>query len=318
MAWDSSRAPARAAVEDFGGSNAGERTLSTADGAGRAARRAPTGVRASGSELVVTPDAALLATGQLPLFVDPQVSVNRLSWTMINSTFPNQEYWDYDRASHAKVGFTNDPQNMVYRSLFQFDPAPWHGKHVLSATFSATLVHSWSCTNSTTELHLSSQTLSRSTTWNSNAGSWGGNLVGVSNQDCHDAAVYTEWGGAALNDVVQQSSAWTALTLGLRAQNEGSTSGWKKFDENTPKLSVTFNSPPNAPDQVTIDGKACGTGAKLALRAGLSGAWFSVVPPRPSRNADGILAPRAAAARPIEPGRVRQWRPARRRNTPPR
>jgi hypothetical protein len=265
MMWDAA-APGPLAAD--GTATDGTEATSDADRPGRAAKRAPMAMKVSATELVVTPDASLLSSGTPPLYIDPSVSAGRAHWTMINSTFPNQSYWSYDRNGHLKVGFTNDPQNMVYRSLFDFDTAQWRGKHVLGATFSADLIHSWSCTNSTTELHLTNG-INSGTTWNNNAGSWGGSLADISNSSCSDVRKYTEWGGGGVTNVVQQSTGWTGITLGLRASNEGSTSGWKKFDENTPKLNVTFNSYPNPPDQLTIDGKPCGSGANKA--------WVSTV-----------------------------------------
>src|SRR5437762_1265175 len=173
MAWDSAPAvhPDPASAEP---------STSDADRPGSGAQRGAMGVQVSGTDLVVTPDPALLSAGTLPLYIDPSVSPLRWHWTMINSTFPNQSYWSYDRASHMKVGFTNDPQNMVYRSIADFDTSAWRGKHVLSAVFSADLVHSWSCSDSTTELHLTGA-VDQNTTWNNNAGSWGGSLANISN-----------------------------------------------------------------------------------------------------------------------------------------
>jgi hypothetical protein len=264
LMWDST--PATGA--DPGTGDAPDSDVS---GPGRSARRAPMAMQVSGSDLVVVPDPALLAAPDVryPLYLDPSVSVGG-TWTMINSTFPDQSYWSYDRASHAKVGFTNDPQNMVYRSIWQFDTGNWRGRHVLGATFSADLLHSWSCSNSTTELHLTGA-VNSGTTWNNNAGTWGSSLANISNSSCNDVRKYTEWGGGALVNVVQQSTGWPTITLGLRAADEGSTNGWKKFDENSARLSVTYNSVPNVPDQLTIDGKPCGTGANKAYVSTLGG-----------------------------------------------
>src|SRR6266542_4248465 len=124
MAWDST-------VDAHPDPARGDSPTSDANQPGSAARRAPMGVRVSGTDLVVTPDPDLLSSGQLPLYVDPSVSAGRWHWTMINSTFPNQSYWSYDRSEHAKVGFINTPQNMVYRSIFDFGTDQWRGKHVL-------------------------------------------------------------------------------------------------------------------------------------------------------------------------------------------
>src|SRR5439155_15737998 len=249
----------------------GEPAASDGSGPGRSARRAAMSMQVSGSDLVVVPDPALLnaADARYPLYLDPSASVGG-TWTMINSTFPDQSYWRYDRASHAKVGFTKDPQNMVYRSIWQMDTASWRGKHVLGATFSADLLHSWSCSNSTTELHLTGA-VNSGTTWRNNSGTWGSTLATISNSSCNDARKYTEWGGGALVGVVQQSTGWPTITLGLRASDEGSTNGWKKFDENSARLSVTFNSYPNTPDTLTIDGKPCGTGVNMAYVSTLGG-----------------------------------------------
>src|SRR5438045_2196439 len=132
----------------------GEDPTSDADRPGRAAKRAPMALAVAPSELVVTPDPALLSTGTLPLYIDPSVSAGRLHWTMINSTFPNQQYWTYDRAGHLKVGFTNDPQNMVYRPRFDFDTSQWRGKHVPGAVCSGGPSECGSCPNSTSARHL--------------------------------------------------------------------------------------------------------------------------------------------------------------------
>jgi hypothetical protein len=239
---------------------------------GRSARRAPMAMQVTSRELAIVPDAVLLTAPGLhyPLYLDPSVSVGG-TWTMINQRFPDQSYWSYDRNSHAKVGYSTDPNVgwVRYRSIWQFDTAPWRGRHVLGAKFSADLIHSWSCTDSQTELHLTA-TVNSGTTWNNHAGSWGSSLANISNSSCDDVRKYTEWSGT-LTSVVQQSTDWSTVTLGLRATDEGSTNGWKKFDENTAKLSVTFNSYPNTPDTLTIDGKPCGTGAGKAYVSTLGG-----------------------------------------------
>jgi hypothetical protein len=56
-------------------------------------------------------------------------------------------------------------------------------------------------------------------------------------------------------------SGWADVTLGLRAIDEGTTNQWKRFNASTPALAIDYNTPPNTPDQLTVDGKACASGA---------------------------------------------------------
>jgi hypothetical protein len=216
---------------------------------------------------VLVPDATLLksATTQFPLFIDPKSSAPvRSSWTMINKGHPSQSYWSYDRADHAKVGNAGDGTNM-YRSLFQFSTSAWKGKHVTAAEFHVGLKHSWSCSNTSTEIHISaSATLVSGTTWTSNSPTWGSSLDTASNQNCHDAAgVDTEWNSSALTSGVAAKASAATIVIGLRAANEASAaSGWKKFDESSgaggARLSVTYNTAPTA-SSLLLDGTACKT-----------------------------------------------------------
>jgi hypothetical protein len=254
MIWDSTTAT---------GGGSGDPAESDAHGPGRAARTTPMPMHVDAGDLVLVPDPDALRGPDVhyPVYVDPRTAgPHNASWSMINSTYPTQQYYTYDRSSHAKVGFTNDPTNMVYRSLFQFSTSGWKDAHILDVTFSANLVHSYSCSSSVTELHQSTQSLSTSTTWNTNASTWSASLGTVSNSDCNDATVLSEWGSSALTNAINASANGTFITMGLRASAESSTSGWKKFGETSAVLSVTYNYPPNVPDAITIDGKACATG----------------------------------------------------------
>jgi hypothetical protein len=218
--------------------------------------------------LTVTPDRGLLSDPDTvyPVFVDPSVSVGA-TWTMINEKHPDQSYWSYDRTSGAKVGYTDQTGSSdsyeLYRSIFMFSTSTWSHKHVLGTTMSATLTHSWSCSNTRTDLYIVNS-INSSTTWNNHAGSWTSDhyLDNVSNESCDDTPTYTEWGSSALTGKVQYASDnWSTITLGLRAYNESNHDYWKKFDPATAKLSVTYNTPPNTPTNLSAAGKTCVTGA---------------------------------------------------------
>lgn len=261
-----------------------EDTLSTAAGPGNGAKVAPMGLGYAAGKLTVTPDAGLLGGSDTtyPVYIDPTIS--KTSWTMINSTHTTQSYWSYDKddcgdgvwhgkgLQCAKVGYTDSPTGQAYRSLFQFGTTSLSGKHVLSATFSIDELHSYSCTSSSTDLYVVNDTLGSGTKWSTDASKWASSYaVTVSNDDCHDARVYTGFTATALTNAVNSSSGAGHITLGLRARTESSTSAWKKFDAGTAKLAVTYNSYPNKPDTLTIDGKACGTGSAAVRVSTLGG-----------------------------------------------
>jgi hypothetical protein len=226
-------------------------------------KRAPLNLEVTEDAIHVVPDAGALHADdwKYPIFIDPSVSVGG-QWAMINKTFPNQSYWSYDREDHAKVGQVYDTYlgiTVMYRSIFQFGTDRWRGTRILGASFSANLLYSYNCTNSVTQLHQTGG-VNSGTTWNNHSGTWGGLLTSVSNQSCNGAAKYSEWGGDALRNVIQATANSGTVTLGLRAENESNNSGWKKFDENTARLTVTYNTTPNAPDQLSAEGKGCATG----------------------------------------------------------
>ncbi|MBB5867529.1 hypothetical protein F4553_000908 [Allocatelliglobosispora scoriae] len=221
-----------------------------------------------GKEIVVRPDLAVLrgAATKFPVYIDPAFGAS--AWTMINSRYPNQSYWSYDRngcpspyssVQCAKVGYTDEGTSMIYRSIFRFPTSSFAGKHVLDAKVSVDLLHSWTCSKTRTNLHLVNP-INAGTTWNNNAGSWGGPIAILDNNTCNRARVRSEWGATG---AAQTAAAnwWGDVTLGLRAGDEANHNAWKKFDAGTALLTVTYNSYPNAPDLMTVSGNGCVTGA---------------------------------------------------------
>jgi Concanavalin A-like lectin/glucanases superfamily len=234
-------------------------TVSNLSGPGDGAAVANVATVISGAELTLTPDAAMLAnpSTQLPVFIDPQSSSPADTyWAMIDKGHQDQEYWDYDRSEHAKVGDAGDNVNM-YRSMFQFSTAAWKNKHVTAATFDDDLDYSWCDVNSSptptvTQLHYIPYALGKTVTWNTPGTSWGSALATSSVMNCYQAAGVTAvFSGSAVTAAVAAVNTASSITLGLRAASETISSsgddGWKKFQEsgvNGPHLSVTYNSPP--------------------------------------------------------------------------
>jgi hypothetical protein len=271
--WDSSL-PATPPSASMPPEDVQSEMVSSSDGPGSAAKIVEAPTTMDGTTLVVTPSQSLLSdpTATFPIFIDPTSSAPvRTYWAMINKGHSGQEYWDFDRADHAKVGNAGTGLDM-YRSLFQFSTSAWKGKHVTAATFSDDLKHSWNCDNTVTELHRVGQQLSKSTTWTSNSPLWGGSLATVSNQNCTDkAGVHTEWSSTTLATEINAVNGNATLTFGLRAANEtvstNGSNGWKKFDETGgaggAKLSVTYNTAPTTSNLHT-DAATCATTAATA------------------------------------------------------
>ena len=225
-------------------------------------------VELAGDQLVVRPDTSMLrsAATTFPVYIDPVFT--RSAWTMINSRFPDQSYWSYDRQDCpapyqsiqcAKVGYTTTPQSMIYRSLFSFGIGSVMKKHIQSAILSMDTVYSYTNTDYVTEVRVAGA-ISSSTKWSNNASSWGGVVASAKSHAYDRVRRRTEWG---LTSPVRTAAAGTSstLTLGLRAQSESNVNQWKKFDAATAKLTVEYNSFPNPPSGVTIAELPCRTGA---------------------------------------------------------
>lgn len=262
---------------------------SSVDEPARGARDAAVKVDvAAKGRLTLVPDPELLTdpSVRFPLFVDPDIGY--AAWTMINHYASGQSYWNEDRwdcsgaaeSECGKVGYYTDP--VRYRSMFSFPPSPVLGKDIIGASMWIDLVHSASCTPSTTQMRVVHADLGSWTTWDNTEREWEGSDVAVANNEsCHQQRKPTEFN--ATSAVKRAASEWWGrLILGLKAADEGSTAGWKKFDAVTAKLAVTMNSAPNAPGPLTVDGKACATGDRRAFVATLTPTLRAGV-----RDADG-------------------------------
>lgn len=220
------------------------------------------------TSLTVIPDQTMLAdpATTYPVTIDPTVTVGRLNWTSVWKKFPDQTYWnattiaDGDPSGVVRSGYEAEEGNTV-RSLFQMNTAAYNDKHILSAEFSITNTHTWSCTATPIELWLVGG-ISIATTWN-NQPSW---------VELNDTKTES-WGRTGCSadraiefnatNAVQDAAAnnWPSLTLGLRAQSETDTNQWKRF-KNDAALTITYNTPPNLPSGLSTDPyTGCVTGA---------------------------------------------------------
>ncbi|PRX08404.1 LamG-like jellyroll fold domain-containing protein [Actinoplanes italicus] len=248
---------------------------SRADGPSLASRLAVPGQRSkvmplalNKGHLVIHPDTTMLRSKAMkfPVYIDPGISAS--TWTMINSAYPSQSYWSYDRrdcpAPHtavpcAKVGYTTTPKAMIYRSLFSFNISTLLDKHIQKAVLSMDTVYSYSNTDYGTQARVVTGGINSGTTWTNSVDKWGG-VAATALSHAYDRKRYhTEWGVVGAVTTASKGDA-TVLTFGLRAVSESNVYHWKKFDASTAVLSVTYNSYPNAPQWVDVGEKTCARG----------------------------------------------------------
>jgi hypothetical protein len=234
----------------------------------------------TGDKLLVTPDAGLLrgSSTVYPVFIDPQVGSVRSKWAWANSGNAN-----YDVNGQAWVGL-NPPSRggdgRLYRSFFDFPATTYKGKHILSARFSISLDHSWSCGNTWVHLYRTSaitvgnggrmswgtRPLGAGAKWLDSAEGHANESAGCTNSPQPDMLM--EFGGTeTMRADVQAAASRNAntYTVGLCACNsdgqlESNQDRWKRFHVNgNTTMSVTYNSVPGTPTDLRPElGVDCG------------------------------------------------------------
>jgi RHS repeat-associated protein len=221
---------------------------------------------ATGSELVLSPPASFLddPAVEYPVTVDPSISVSNLGDTWVQNDYTTSQISD----PWLKVG-TYDGGTHVARSLIKWSLGTASGKHVLSATMSLYEHWSYSCTASSMSMGPVNAAFSSSTVW-SNQPTYTG-TYGATTSFAKGYSSSCPDGRQSLN-ILSMVDAWAdgALTnngLKLWGSNEGDSNSWKKFcsanvssssadapcttSSNVPTLSITYNTVPNAPTNLS-------------------------------------------------------------------
>ncbi|AGL16591.1 FG-GAP repeat-containing protein [Actinoplanes sp. N902-109] len=267
--WDSRSGPATPARTAATRRQAAER--STHRSAGDTARIAPVTVALSGGDLVLRPDAGLLAEAAFPLYVDPAWSVYKNKWAY--ATDNNSNNTDYSR---ARVGLNPDT-GALYRSFFQF-PATANGvslsrKHIESARVEMNLDHSWSCDSTVTSMYWTPAiNATMKASWSAMKlsrvlGTASGHANEAGGCDSYQGDMKMNFDGTTVTQLLRDAAngGWSALTVGFTARaadgsGESTQSRWKKFYPNDAKLFVDYDTPPGTPVYLQVSGVACSPG----------------------------------------------------------
>jgi hypothetical protein len=245
------------------------------------ARQAAMPVRVDGGGLTITPDQKMLTdpAAKLPIFIDPSWTGNVANaWTSVwsRSDMKSKSLWKNTSAlvngatqGSAGAGRTEDCSgctDYVIRSLFRMDTSVVRGKQILGATFRVEQRWSWTCSPKSNAKLWMTGAISTGTTWNSQP-TWYNNYTAQTVGNRRIGAAYGCLGTGTIEfnatSMVAKAAAsnWSALTVGLRAVDEGTKNQWKRFNPASPRLAITYNTAPIAPTDRYSDGKSCVTGA---------------------------------------------------------
>ncbi|MEU2429880.1 LamG-like jellyroll fold domain-containing protein [Streptomyces sp. NPDC007861] len=273
MMWDSSDGPASASPSAAPAGSEAARTEEAAEeaepSASESGQLAPVAVEVSadGKELVLTPDAEVLAGPDTvyPVYIDPQwYSPKATAWTMASKYWASSPQWKFNGDPDEGLGYCNwsycAPHD-TKRLFYQLPTSTYAGKTVLEAEFVVRNTWSASCTARGVELWRT-KPISSSTTWNSQnaSGFWIDHIQSMSFAHGYDgcAAKDAEFNVKAPIQLAADNK-WSSVTFGLRASNEDDGLAWKRFSDDA-FIRVHYNRPPSQirMSQLTQDpGGAC-------------------------------------------------------------
>ncbi|MBP2478605.1 hypothetical protein JOF53_007477 [Crossiella equi] len=232
-------------------------------GPSQGGREAAMGVELAGSTLAVLPDAGFLDTAEtrFPVYIDPEYWWNgaRNHHTVVQDGWPNEE--NYDRRdgdlNELKAGYAYDWRSGKWirsRSYVELNLTGVHDKIIHNAWFAADLFHSGGCEGDRpTEVHVTNG-IDRHTTWNRQP-QWTGHLGNINHTNNSEVCPRAQHTELPIADMVRTgvTERWSNLTLLLKAANEGDKLAWRRFNVNTPRLIVNYNSRPNPPVELSME-----------------------------------------------------------------
>ncbi|MEV6304349.1 DNRLRE domain-containing protein [Actinoplanes sp. NPDC051861] len=193
-----------------------------------------------------------------PVFIDPSFDAGKQHRTMVNRSFPTSNSgWFWGRGNpdaNEGMGYVSTPEDGTHlkRLYFAYDTSRLRvaGRTIVSATFRTKQVWAYSCNTNRMQVWLSNG-VSENTTWNNQPSTSGlpyteRNVATAGRAGCNP-------GGSMLdfdveNQVIRSVlNNWATTTLMLRAADETSSTGWRRFNHHESTLEVVYNTFPNVP-----------------------------------------------------------------------
>ncbi len=234
-------------------------------------------VRIEGSSMVLSPDATILTSTETswPVHIDPGFSgQGAADWTMLRTGGYTSSMYRFTNLSAsypgggvgrcigtASCGVSSYTARLVWQFAGLDSIAALNASDVDSATFSVYGISSYNCNAATTELWHTGGINSSSTWANVPFHSLQTSNTSANRDGCAQGPGWRDFG---ITGALQWTAAnnYNQITFGLKAADENSMAGWKRFG-NDAQLSVTYNRPPNPPTNVKLSNPsvACVSGA---------------------------------------------------------
>lgn len=236
----------------------------------------------SRGHLMLSPAAAMLDDpgARYPLVIDPPWVVGQNQWAYATADNRNGPTTDSKVApgdpspAAAELRVGNDPDSThQYRSFLRFAINGLAGKQILGAKIAGRVDHTWKCGENRPTYFFRSNGIGAAPRqgWPGPAllVLLGNNSVHANEASCNEPNVSFEVSTAALiNDLQAVANGGAAdYTIGISAgentsgTNETLTDRYARYFLNDFSLQVTYNTKPNKPDTLTVDGKPCASGA---------------------------------------------------------
>ncbi|MGB3438714.1 MAG: LamG domain-containing protein [Actinophytocola sp.] len=232
-------------------------------GTGEGLRTATMGVEVTGSTLTIVPDQGFLTASSTvyPVYLDPSyhcTSCVKTHHNVVQSMFPTAH--NFDRTDGVfgdlKAGFWCEPGDCpgINRTFISFNTSQLLGKVVKEATMHVTVVHSAQCGGATDTRLAFVRAMSQNTTWSDQPDvyRW------LDSKNVTNNARYCPSAGGM--ELVATGGVADAVTAGfgettfmLSGSSESNDSSWRRFGLN-PYLVAKYNSRPNVPDRMGVDG----------------------------------------------------------------
>ncbi|MEW1843026.1 LamG-like jellyroll fold domain-containing protein [Nonomuraea angiospora] len=249
---------------------------STADGPGDGAQVVEMATAVSGQEMVLTPDARLLASPdtQFPVFIDPQTTtVHAAEWAMTTSAYPSTTYYKFKGKDNEGMGYCHSSfvgcgSSHIKRLHYEFPISAYAGKSIIDAEFQVKETHSSSCTKTPVELWWTDNFADQIDWDKQKESGWWRRQLATKNEangwsaDCPASDVIFDQ--TAVKDALVDALAagQSRFAFGLRAGDEADRLGWKRFHYDA-AFRISYNTLPSVPkttEMQTSPGGACVTG----------------------------------------------------------